>query len=123
MLLLPVVMRKHAVLLRQHAPQTLGSARICTRFACFIRTRSGGGAARGRLFQSTRLIFIAVANIIIDNVLSTRAHFPKSVLFSKRAQLRGCLETSFEADSDRGKTAAQSPCLLPSASSHRSGRR
>jgi hypothetical protein len=28
MFLLPVVMRKHPILLRQHAPQTLGSARI-----------------------------------------------------------------------------------------------
>src|SRR4051794_38833978 len=51
----------------------------------FIRTRSGGGAARGRLFQSTCLHIIRVANIIIDKALSTRAHFPKSVLFSKRA--------------------------------------
>ena len=47
MLLPPVVMHKHAILLRRHTPQKPGSAGKCACFACFIRVRSGDGAAYG----------------------------------------------------------------------------
>jgi hypothetical protein len=80
MLLLDVMMRKHAILLRQHAPQTLGRVRICTCFACFIRTRSGDGAACGGYFQRALFHYnLTIANNIIDNVLSTRPDYDTPV--------------------------------------------
>jgi hypothetical protein len=65
MFLLPVAMHKYAILLRQHAPQA--SARICACFTCFIRMRSGDGAARGWQFQRVCLYILAIANNIIDD--------------------------------------------------------
>ena len=50
MLLLPDVMRKHTILFRRHARKRLMRARLCTCFTCFIRSRSGDGAAYGWLF-------------------------------------------------------------------------
>jgi len=51
MLLLPLVVRDHAILLRRHTPQTLGSVGSCACFACFIRARSGNGVAYGAYFN------------------------------------------------------------------------
>ena len=73
---LPVMMRKDAIVLRKHAPQTLGKARICTCFTCFIRTSSGDGTACEWLFQSVRHYLIAIDNTTIDSVVSTQPHFP-----------------------------------------------
>ena len=58
MFLLPVVMRKHAILLRQHAPQTLGSARICTTCRSSLSsTRSTTSAAtRSTGWTSSRTV-------------------------------------------------------------------
>jgi hypothetical protein len=76
MFLLPVVMRKDAILLRQHAPQTLGSAKICNRLSCFVRTRSGDGAAYGCLIQPACRDVFVIDNIIMNSVRQHGPTFP-----------------------------------------------
>jgi hypothetical protein len=68
MFLLPVVMRKHAILFTPARPATLGSAKICTCLACFVRTKSGDGAAYGCLFQPACRHLFAIDNIIMNCV-------------------------------------------------------
>jgi len=71
MFLLPVVMRKHAILLRQHAARTLGSAKICTRLACFVRTRSGDGAAYGVPIPAGMSLSEQTRSDLLDAIMGT----------------------------------------------------
>jgi hypothetical protein len=57
MFLLPDVMRKHAIPLRQHAPANTGRGENLHLFCLFIRTRPDVGAACGSLFQSVLLFW------------------------------------------------------------------
>jgi hypothetical protein len=71
--------------LRQHPPQTLGSARICICFACFVRTRSGDGAAYGCLFQPACRDLFVIDNIIMNSVRHNTARL--WALFYNNARL------------------------------------
>ena len=79
MLLLPLVVRDHAILLRRHTPQTLGSVGSCACFACFIRARSGNGVAYGA-YSNRPVAIISQLNNPIDNALSTDATFHEPAL-------------------------------------------
>src|ERR1700730_7401363 len=109
MFLLPVVMRKHAILLRQHAAQTLGSAKICTRLACFVRTRSGDGAAYGVPIPAGMSLSEQTRSDLLDAIMGTTG-----VPFPVISELDQTKNVRFIPLSSTDRHAYQHPAVSPS---------